>query len=221
APSKRPRRARPNRGAPAVADRSAGRRAVGGARLETHQRPHFGIHPLGRPVGLPHDLDVHVLHPLEPAEHAVGVVRDHRTGGAAAATGESPAPRPRPRTRGRPGAEAPDASPPRGPEAECRTPPPAPDPGTGPGRSAVPGPSAAPGPPPPDRSRTRRRKSVWPGQGASEARAAASATRPRTPFRIVNGRRARGAYARLVSRTTNRSRSGSIHNDVPVHPVWP
>src|SRR2546428_703760 len=41
---------------------------------------------------------------------------------------------------------------------------------------------------------------------------------------IANGhasQRLRGAYARLVSNTTNNSRSGSIHSDVPVQPVWP
>ncbi len=40
-----------------------------------------GVHPLGRPVRLPHDLDVYVLHAAERAQHAVGVVGDHGTGG--------------------------------------------------------------------------------------------------------------------------------------------
>lgn len=51
--------------------------------------------------------------------------------------------------------------------------------------------------------------------------AAASARSARTSAITLAGRRARAACTRLVRRTTNISRSGSIHIDVPVKPVWP
>src|SRR5213596_941813 len=81
--AKRSRRARPNRGAPALADPGPGRRAAGGARLEPHQRPDLRVHPLGRPVRLPHDLDVDVRHALERADDPIGVAGDHGAGRAA------------------------------------------------------------------------------------------------------------------------------------------
>src|SRR5207245_3320486 len=59
-------------------------------------------------------------------------------------------------------------------------------------------------------------------QGYSSGRVRASATRSETYART---RRiavfARVGFTRFVSRTMKRSRSGSIHIDVPVKPVWP
>ena len=53
------------------------------------------------------------------------------------------------------------------------------------------------------------------------ASAAASARSARTSLITFAGRRAFAACTRLVSSTTNISRSGSIQSDVPVKPVWP
>ena len=46
--------------------------------------------------------------------------------------------------------------------------------------------------------------------------AAASVRSARTSAITLAGWRARAAWTRFVSRTTNISRSGSIHNEVPV-----
>src|SRR5207245_2630694 len=137
-----------------------------GTALEPHQRPHFRIHPLGRPVRFPHDLDIDVLHALEPAQHTVGVVGDQRTrrpsrtttaaSAAPAARAGAPAPRPRPRTPVHRG--APDALPPRAREAERRTPRLRPHLETGAWQAGVPDPTAAATRRIARRTRTRRRR---------------------------------------------------------------
>ena len=57
--------------------------------------------------------------------------------------------------------------------------------------------------------------------GAVTAHAEASARSARTSEITRSGRRARDSKTRLVSSTTNMSRSGSIQIDVPENPVWP
>src|SRR6185503_3971879 len=57
-----------------------------------------------------------------------------------------------------------------------------------------------------------------PSESRTES-AAASATSARTSAMTLEGRRARAAWTRFVSRMTKRLRSGSIHIDVPVKPV--
>src|SRR5207247_234958 len=78
---KRPRRARPSRGAPALAGRGPGQRAARSLALETHHRADLRLDLLRGPVGLPHDLDIHVFDALERAHGLVRIVGDHRTGG--------------------------------------------------------------------------------------------------------------------------------------------
>ena len=58
------------------------------------------------------------------------------------------------------------------------------------------------------------------GLSTTEA-TAASARSARTSEITLAGRRARAAWTRFVSSSTNICRSGSIQIDVPVYPVWP
>jgi len=60
-----------------------------------------------------------------------------------------------------------------------------------------------------------------PSSESVTASAAASARSARTSLITFAGRRAFAACTRLVSSTTNISRSGSIQSEVPVNPVWP
>jgi hypothetical protein len=56
---------------------------------------------------------------------------------------------------------------------------------------------------------------------STTASTAASDRSARTSAMTFPGCAARAAWTRLVSSTTNISRSGSIHIDVPVNQVWP